>query len=282
MGMTGGGLVRRARPLLGTLVEIAIPTERQTAFEAGFAAISRVQQLMSFHEASSDLGRINRARIGEIIALAPETTAVLRTALELHQESGGIFDIAIAHHLVRTGLLPCDDIAKLGQIAGTMADIEILDDHCIRLHRRALLDLGGIAKGYAVDAAVAALIAAGADQGIVNAGGDMRIFGDIVEPVTLRTGHGHLIDAGLRSDCAIASSENARSRFQTRGSTVTPHVLSDGNSVIIDDLVSVTASTCMIADAMTKVAMIDLELAGRMLASRSGQVLYSPQLVAAA
>jgi FAD:protein FMN transferase len=280
------GLVRRARPLLGTIVEIAIPAELadkvDVAFEASFAAIADVHSSMSFHERDSDLGKIRRAMPGETIDLAPGTMTVLRAAIDLHRESGGIFDVAIGRHLVGAGLLPRDDIIHLSRFAGTMADIEIVDTSRIRLHKRLLVDLGGIAKGYAVDVAVAALVAAGVDYGIVNAGGDMRIFGDIAQPVTLQTGRGELIFAGTGLNCAIASSENTKSRKRIRGEIATPHVLSDGSWTIIDELISVTASSCMIADALTKVAMIDVALANRMLFPHGGRVIYSPQLMAIA
>jgi thiamine biosynthesis lipoprotein len=56
--------IRRARPLLGTFVEIAagagVPADQEAAVEAAFAAIANVHRLMSFHAADSDVGRLNR------------------------------------------------------------------------------------------------------------------------------------------------------------------------------------------------------------------------------
>src|SRR5215471_18848050 len=92
--------IRRARPLLGTFVEIqasgngAAHTER--AVEASFAAIDRVHRLMSFHAADSDVGRLNREAALCPVDVDPWTITVLQTALELHRRSGGRFYIAIA------------------------------------------------------------------------------------------------------------------------------------------------------------------------------------------
>src|SRR3546814_8701202 len=54
-------LVRRARPMLGTIVEIALASDDENAFEQAFGAIARIHALMSFHEGDSDLARIRRA-----------------------------------------------------------------------------------------------------------------------------------------------------------------------------------------------------------------------------
>lgn len=271
-----GGLFRRARPLLGTIVEIAIDCESHAVFDAGFAAISHIHSLMSFHEPGSDLSRLKHAIGGETVTLSPETIAVLRTACDLHKASDGLFDVAIGRTMVARGFLPRDAIVHLNRFQGGMDDIEFIDQSRVRLNKRVLIDLGGIAKGYAVDQAVNALTQAGATRGIVNAGGDLRIFGDAPQPVTLRTGTGALLSLGDVSGCAIASSENSQTRRRSKGEIATPHIGRNGRAVIVDDIVAVNATTCMIADAMTKVAMVDAALAGRLLAPHGGRVIYAP------
>lgn len=271
-----GGLFRRARPLLGTIVEIAIDCEDHAAVEAGFTAISRIHALMSFHEPDSDLSRLKQAIGGDTVTLAPETVTVLKTASLLHTASGGLFDVAIGRTMISNGFLPRDAVVHLNRFQGGMEDLEFVDQHQVRLKRRVLIDLGGIAKGYAVDRAVDALTQAGATYGIVNAGGDLRVFGHVPQPVTLRTGTGALLNLGEQSSCAIASSENSRTRRRSKGKIATPHIGRDGSPVIVDDIVTVSAATCMIADAMTKVAMVDAPLANRLLAPHEGRVIYAP------
>ncbi|MFW1123225.1 FAD:protein FMN transferase, partial [Vibrio parahaemolyticus] len=82
------------------------------------------------------------------------------------------------------------DIDHLGRYDGTGADITVIDARRVRLARRVLVDLGGIAKGHAVDRAVAAMIAAGAPCGLVNAGGDLRGFGAMDWAIGLRDADG--------------------------------------------------------------------------------------------
>src|ERR1700722_18433700 len=105
----GGQCVARMRPLLGTLVEIragGAASRVAGGLAAAFAAIERVQRLMSFHDAGSDVSRINAAPAGLEVAVDRETYCVLRHALDLGQRSDGAFDITIAPSLVAAGFLP--------------------------------------------------------------------------------------------------------------------------------------------------------------------------------
>ncbi len=273
-------LIRRARPLLGTIVEIGVAPEYDTAIEAGFTEILRIHKLMSFHENTSDLAKLRRAEAGETITVDRDTVAVLRIAAELSDATGGLFNVAIGRQLVRTRFLPRMDAEHLGCFTGDASDIEIIDDCSVRLRRRLLIDLGGIAKGYATDLAVAALQLAGVTSGIVNAGGDLRVFGD--DPVPI-----HIRNAGNKRDecqsgysaqfmiqnCAVASSENVHDRRRINGQITTPHIGRNAHSVIANHAVTVVADTCVIADAMTKVAMVDCKLADKILAKYGGQVV---------
>ena len=136
-----------------------------------------------------------------------------------------------------------------------------------------LIDLGGIAKGYAVDMAVAALQAAGATQGIVNAGGDLRVFGEMPETVWLRGADGTLVSSIVARDEAVASSSNSLFRRQARGRQVSPHIGRAGLPVMSDHTITVIAPDCAMADAMTKIAMADMALAEKLLAPIGGRVI---------
>ena len=268
-----GNLVRRARPWLGTIVEIGISAEHESAIEAGFAEIARIHRLMSFHEPTSDLANLREANAEELVEVDADTVAVFRVAADLHQSTDGLFNIAIGRQLVLTRFLPRMGADHLARFNGDASDIEIVDDRHVRLHRRVLIDLGGIAKGYAVDCAIAALQAAGVPKGIVNAGGDLRVFGDAPMPIEVRAAQGGCSAAFAVQNIAVASSENSRTRLTVRGQIATPHIGRDKRPAIIDHTVTVTASTCIIADAMTKVAMVDPDLADRLLAAHGGQVV---------
>lgn len=266
-------MVRRARALLGTFVEISLPERSEASFLHGFAAIGRVHDCMSFHSKDSDVSRINAAEPGKVLEVDQHLIRVLRIAQSLRLKTRGLFNIAVGRALVRDGFLPRPDGAKLGDFPGNAADIEIVDDRRLTCKRRVLIDLGGIAKGYAVDLAVEAMLDSGADCGIVNAGGDLRVFGPLSHDIHIRNAIGQLTHRTSLRDCAIATSSNYASRKKLRGEIRTPHKGPFGQSVLIDGTISVIAPTCTIADAMTKVAMTDAALAEAVLAEFGGQVI---------
>src|ERR1700719_1678549 len=102
--------IRRARPLLGTFVEIAVAGATISVMEAGveaaFAAVATVHRLMSFQEATSDVERLNRGAWSGAIPVHGWTYQVLETALDLNRRSAGVFDVAVAPALQDVGLLP--------------------------------------------------------------------------------------------------------------------------------------------------------------------------------
>lgn len=266
-------LARRSQPLLGTFVEISVPRSHADALDGAFAAIAAVHSAMSFHEADSDIGRINRAATGEVIECDPQTVEVLRTARLLFDDSDGLFDICVAPRLVRDGYLPADPKCPVARSSGNCGDVEIVDERAVRLHKSVMIDLGGIAKGYGVDRAIDFLKQAGVPSAMVNAGGDLRCYGDDPWPVQLRNADGSLGQAISLSNSAIASSANRLTRKRKLTGMVTPHIGANGRPVRIDKTISVVAQQCVWADAMTKIAMADLALAGKLLAPDGGYVL---------
>lgn len=181
--------MRRCRPLLGTFVEV--DCDLPEAIDAAFTEIARIHRRMSAHDPDSELSRINRFAHLAQVQVSDDTACVLRAALEWHRLSGGAFDtVRAGARAIERGALP----RHPGQPAPDACDSNICHvvGNMVRLERPACIDLGGIAKGYAVDRAVAAMRAAGAAQGLVNAGGDLFGFGpspwtvEIVDPLTRR------------------------------------------------------------------------------------------------
>jgi thiamine biosynthesis lipoprotein len=255
----------RCRPLLGTFVEIGVPEAHAAAVDAAFAAIERVHRLMSFHDGSSDLARMRAAPAAVLVDLDPETVIVLAEAKRLHTASGGLFDVTVGRDLVEAGFLPGDGIDDPSRYDGTMDDIVILDEHSVWLTARVLVDLGGIAKGHAVDRAVEVLQAQGVPDGCVNAGGDLRLFGARDWPVSLRESDGVVRQEIVVRDCAVASSENRANRRTAGGKVLTPHLGRGREPLVAKERVTVIANSCMLADAMTKIALADRALAARLL-----------------
>jgi thiamine biosynthesis lipoprotein len=172
----------RCQPSLGTYVEVT--TDAGHACEAAFAAVAQVHALMSAHDPDSELSRINRLASRKAVSLHPWTVMVLRRALFWAALSDGLFDPAVGAIMRRRGLIPRHAGHAAPVHAAGWRDIRLEADR-IWFNRPVMLDLGGIAKGFAVDVAVAAMQAAGAGAGLVNAGGDMAAFGPVRWPVTI-------------------------------------------------------------------------------------------------
>jgi thiamine biosynthesis lipoprotein len=246
--------LRRARPLLGTFVEIAAPKHFNAAIDAAFDVVAQVHGLMSFHEATSDVARLNREACARPVGVHAWTFEVIEAAVELHRRCAGAFDIAVAPALQDLGLLPrapTDREALHGTMATTEA-IALLPDHEVRFHHPALrIDLGGIAKGFAVDRALDALRAAGVPRALVNAGGDLAAFGPEGETVHIRDPRApsRRLLGLLISNQALASSA------RTAGAAVIdPRAGTPVEAIIA---ATVRAPSCMIADALTKVVMVE-------------------------
>ena len=221
---------RRARPLLGTLVDITLDeadaSRAQGAFDAAFAAVERVHALMSIHDPTSELCALMRTAHRHPVRVHADTARVLRLAQAVHAASHGIFDVA-AH----TGA------------GGGSADISIDTDDCVRFARALQVDLGGIAKGHAVDCAIHALQARGITSALVNAGGDMRCFGATAYPVHLRFAGGVRTVAMLQG-AALAASTNAHREGDAPEAAGTAHVdARSGRAVWRRDTVVVQAAS---------------------------------------
>ena len=267
-------IITRCQPWLGTFVEISVARADVGAIGDAFATVALIHRLMSFHDGASDLARLRSAQPGKVVKVDRETVSVLRLAIMLHGATHGLFDVAVGRALVRGRFLPRDGIAHLGCFTGTTADIEVIDDHHVRCRRRVLIDLGGIAKGHAVDRAVEVLQASGVKAGLVNAGGDLRAFGPPVWPIGLRDADGAVRRQLNASDCAVASSANLLNRHRVRGQWHSPHLNREGLPILSGQRTTVVAETCAIADAMTKVAMAEPELADAILGRFKGYILH--------
>lgn len=177
----------RCKPLLGTFVEISIEDKAPSfkALDEAFLAIEQVQSLMCFHDPESELSQINARSYLEPVAIHPWTAKVLTIAKDIHLQSQGIFNCGIGHLLVEAALLP-RHLKLVDHQFGGIEDLLLIEPLLVRSHLPLCLDLGGIAKGYAVDKAIEALITNGVQSGSVNAGGDMRVFGNYSRDIEIR------------------------------------------------------------------------------------------------
>jgi thiamine biosynthesis lipoprotein len=291
---TASDSIRRARPLLGTVVEIAVSgavrPEMEAAVSAAFEAVAIVHRLMSFHEADSDVSRLNREACFQPTGVDAWTFEVLEAAVEMHRRSNGVFDIAVAPALQTIGLQPrSDEDSPISTVARSFDAIELSPEKTVWFrHPDIRIDLGGIAKGFAVDRALEALRHFNMPTGMVNAGGDLAVFGLDSQMIHIR----HPRDPG-RSICsvevtdeALASTARRFDLFQsvetTASAIIDPGTHRPAHSI---DGATVRAPNCMVADALTKIVMISgtdaIELlehynASALLISTDGDVHITP------
>ena len=255
----------RCKPLLGTYVEISaeIGSINMTSFELdevinkSFSAIKLVQDLMGFHHPDSELSKINILAHTKVLEIHPWTFEVLRIAKEIHKASSGIFDCGVGSRLVEAGLLPNHQIAST-QAWGGLADLILEKPNLVSSMRPIQIDLGGIAKGFAVDKAVEILKSATIESGLVNAGGDMRVFGAQSQELLIRSPANpkELLSIGSLKDGAVASTSlyySDAANSQSRSPIVNPMTM---EQIEFTDSYSVIAPRCIYADALTKILAI--------------------------
>jgi thiamine biosynthesis lipoprotein len=217
-------------------------------------AVERVDRLMSFHDPASQLSELNRNAALAPLRVDPWTYAVLVRAQRVAEASHGLFDITVAPAIIAQGLLP--DPGMRTSEAGCWRDVVLLDEGRVWFTRPLLIDLGGIAKGFAVDRAIQELRASGCKDAIVNAGGDLRAFGDEPRPIHLRRSTGLVQVAELRVGAIATSSPHTDfpdRLAQPLGAIVRPHTGERWNAA---GGVMVAARSCVMADALTKVAAL--------------------------
>lgn len=268
----------RCKPLLGTFVEISTEDRKYSlhAIEMAFTAIERIQSLMGFHNTDSELSEINARSHLEPTRIHSWTAKVLTIAQEIQIESQGIFNCGIGHRLVEAGLLP-RHLNLDNHSFGGIEDLFFIEPNWVKSKLPLCLDLGGIAKGFAVDKAVEVLVDHGIHSGSVNAGGDMRIFGDLAQDIQIRSPASphELIQIGSMKAGAIATS----SLYFTKRDA-------DAKSYMVDPIhqehvefinsYSVIADECVYADALTKVVSVTGNTQHPCLSHFSAQAIRIP------
>ncbi|MDB6129846.1 MAG: hypothetical protein JWM04_953 [Verrucomicrobiales bacterium] len=275
MSLSSKSEIRRCRPLLGTFVEITVSDDDEekgnNAISAAFESMESVQRQMSVHEESSELSRLNREGAEHPVQVSRELYGLIRRADKLAAESNGAFDYTIAPILARWGLLSAN-LNRQG--SGSWRDVLLLRGYQIYFLQPVAIDLGGIAKGYAVDRGVETLQQFGVCSGIVNAGGDLRAFGSESCMVHLRhPGNSQAFVGNLKiQESAFATSSPHFTEKSWQGRDVSHLVDGRLRAPITGAIsVSVRAGECWLADALTKVVMNSPEVARKLLAKHKAE-----------
>jgi len=177
---------RQQRDIMGTRISVELwytdPGIAADCSRRVFTEMERINALMSSYLASSELSFINDNAAHSWVDLGDELRHLIRRSIYFSEISGGAFDITYASvgyaYDYRKHQQPSDQLVTRKLQAIDYRHIE-LDERGIRFKNDAVrIDLGGIAKGYAVDRAIDLLQKCGIVEAMVSAGGDSRIIGD--------------------------------------------------------------------------------------------------------
>lgn len=253
-------VTERAQPWLGTIASVRVegltPSDAHLAIEAAFAAIATVHHRMSFHHPASDISRLNRGAIHRPVKIHPWTYAVIEYAQQCSEASDGCFDVSVGAELVRWGALPAPANAPRPSQA-SWRHIHLLPGFRVAFQRPLWIDLGGIAKGFAVDRAIEQLARFYPGRAVVNAGGDIRVLGQHAEPIQLGLasidGHAPVLEL---ADGSAASSSTVTTSRQRHNRPPATHLDATLRQPAPDGrFACVVAKNCITADALTKLVL---------------------------
>lgn len=248
----------RLRPAMGTWIALHAEAASErlaiAGIDAAYAAVRRIDVRMRPTGPGSDLAAINAARFGTPVRIDDWTWEVLVLAQRIACLSDGVFD-------------PC-----LPAAPGRISDIDLATPGVAVSEVELRLDLGGIAKGFAVDKAAEAMIAAGCTSGLVNAGGDLRVFG--VERAVLLQARGVRAYWVALGNEALAVSDPCA---ESRPSEHAGYYVRDGALPRAMRPVAIVARSAATADALTKCAMLAPPDRCRELCDRLGAAVMELQ-----
>ncbi len=300
-----GAWYQREEAIMGTRIAVELwatdPGLAQRGIDAVMADMHRTDRLMSTYKPESQLSQVNAHAFDRPVQVDADIIDVVEKSFAYSQLSDGIFDITYASvgylYDYRAQLHPTDE-----QIAAALQAIDYRqlqvdrDARTIRFLRPGMrIDLGGFAKGWAVDRGVEILRALGIEHAMVNAGGDTRLLGDrLGKPwiVGIRDPRrdGAVVTRIPLADEAISTSGDYERYFEQDGVRY-HHILVPGTGKSPSDVRSVTVigPNATRTDGLTKPVFIlgverGMEYVRRVgdveavIIDNQGQVYYSPGL----
>ncbi len=223
-------LEHRPKRIMGTDCKMAAVVPRgqtrqaEAALRKAESALRRVEARMSCWLADSQISQLNRAAAGVRVRLSPEVAEVFHLAGDAREQTGGAFDVTcrplveLWRQAAEQNRLPDDQRIAAARRQSRWEDFELGTDWAEKRLATAGVDLGGIAKGYAINQALAAMRQAHLDGGSIDVGGDVACFGrppraqfwtvDVQNPF----GRGHLTTLRLSNGAVCTSGNYARYR----------------------------------------------------------------------
>ena len=300
--------VDRTEAIMGTRVYVQLwaddPEKGNAAITAVMDEMRRLDNLMSHYKPDSQLSQINQGAATGPVQVDPELFDLIKLSTHFSEITEGAFDITYASvgYLYNYPLhvRPTEEQIRTALPAVNWRNLEFdATHHTIRFGRPGMrIDLGGIAKGYAVDRGVAILKARGIQHALVTAGGDSRLLGDhrgrpwlvsIAHPDDPHNPEKVVTRIPL-SDAAVSTSGDYERYFDEDGvryhHIIDPHTGHPANKVRSATVIGPTATQ---TDGLSKTAFVlgpekALEIINRMpdfdavFVTPTGRLLYSKGL----
>lgn len=265
----------RTALVMGTLVEIktfgADEELLDRAVTAAFAEMTRLEGLLSSQLPDSEISHLSAASKPVIVSL--ETAELLRLGQRIALQSGGTFDMTLGALKQLWAITDNPQIPTAEQLQSAITGIgpealQLRGRQVTKTNANLQVDLGGIAKGYAVDRALAVLRNAGVQSAAVNAGGDIALLGTkLGRPWRIGIQHprnaGELLTSLDLTDRAVVSSGDYERFFERDG--VRYHHIFDprsGRPARLCQSVTVVAADAASADALATAAFVLGPVAG--------------------
>lgn len=279
---------QQADDVMGTRVRAEVwhaeQRVRSDALAAVFAEMRRIDETYSPYREASELSRLNRDGPKGWVSVAPEFMALLRRSAQMSRLTDGAFDVTYAsvgrYYDYRGRIAP--DAATIERAVAAIDYRHVALDEAggrVRfLHPATYVDLGGIAKGYAVDRAIDIVQGYGIAQASISAGGDSRILGDRRgEPWVVGVRHprraGHYAVKLPLADTAVSTSGDYERFFDVDGERF-HHILDPGSGRSAQGALSVTilGAEATMTDALSTSVFVLGAKAGIALIDRLPQI----------
>ncbi|HOY10835.1 MAG TPA: FAD:protein FMN transferase, partial [Candidatus Omnitrophota bacterium] len=261
--------LRRAsqtKVLMGTYVSVDVCYERgkaaalSDAYDEVWARLKEVEGGMSIYDPQSEISQLNRS-YPDAVPVGHDLYYVLESSTRLSELTRGAFDITVSPlvHLWRDSAqekrIPTKAQIALAKDGVGMPYIELLEDQRARLLKSGMsLDLGGIAKGYAVDEAARVLRSKGFQDFFIDAGGDLYVGGRSCKGTPWRIGvrnpaqRDQIIDVVEVRNQAVTTSGNYEQYFEIDGQSYS-HIIDPRTGVPQKGIVSATVIAPITSEA---------------------------------
>lgn len=282
----------RSRIMMDTVVSIRIykgdgPDQMEGIVEAAFAEMERLEGLLSGWLSTSEISRINDAAGGKSLSVSPDTWRVILGTQELSRQTEGAFHITIGAVMRLWDFQsPEAQVPDETAIQRSLLLVEpqqlLLDSVHVKVglrKRGAAIDLGGAAKGYAVDRAIEILKERGVKAAMVDAGGDIGLLGSKTGGEAWKIGirhprlPGEIIEI-LQVDSGAVATSGDYERYFLQDNIRYHHILDPGTGMPARGTVSVTilAQTALEADVLATAVFVLGPEKGLSLIERLGGV----------